>query len=100
MNGYLKSMGYSQAEIDKMYQNRFQTKTLPGILGTSVGGATPANDILITVTGINNGGVEFVNATGNANGSNNPNFATRAYSYGYCGKSLPKASPQFDMECY
>ena len=54
------------------------------ILGTSVGGATPANDITITVTYVNTAqasGVEFVTATGNANGSNSINPASRTIVY-------------------
>jgi hypothetical protein len=54
------------------------------ILGTSVGGSTTANDIIITVTYVNTAqasGVEFITATGNANGTNTPNSASRTIAY-------------------
>jgi hypothetical protein len=52
------------------------------ILGTAVGGTTPANDITITVTDIfPGGGVDFVNATGTAIGDNVANYGSRCVVY-------------------
>lgn len=52
------------------------------ILGTSVGGATTANDISITVLAVNAaGGVAFIRATGNADGYNTFNPGSRCVVY-------------------
>ena len=56
------------------------------ILGTSVGGATPANDILITVIQVGARGgsatsVDFTTATGNAPGWNIANYGSRCVVY-------------------
>ena len=54
------------------------------ILGTAVGGATPANDIIITVVYANPdqaNGVEFITAVGNAVGTNGANPASRTLVY-------------------
>ena len=52
------------------------------ILGTQVGGTTPANDITITVTQIfPNGAIDYTNATGNAVGWNTANYGSRCVTY-------------------
>ena len=51
------------------------------ILGTAVGGATPANDIAITVTSLTSTGVATVSATGNSPGNNVANYGSRCIVY-------------------
>jgi hypothetical protein len=52
------------------------------ILGTSVGGATTANDISITVMEVNSsGGIVYIRATGDADGYNTFNPASRCVVY-------------------
>jgi hypothetical protein len=52
------------------------------ILGTSVGGSTTANDISITVMEVDaSGGIEYIRATGNADGYNTFNPGSRCIVY-------------------
>jgi hypothetical protein len=51
------------------------------ILGTALGGATPANDVTITVTAVSSGAITGVSWTGTAAGYDSPNFASRCITY-------------------
>jgi len=51
------------------------------ILGTALGGATPANDVTITVTGVSSGAITAISWTGTAAGYDSPNYASRCITY-------------------
>jgi hypothetical protein len=60
------------------------------VLGTSVGGATPANDVTITVIGLANGYPFFISSTGDANGVEDIHYGSRTvvYARGILDKKL------------
>jgi hypothetical protein len=51
------------------------------VAGNLVGGATPANDITITVIGLANGYPEFISSVGNANGTETIHYGSRCVVY-------------------
>jgi hypothetical protein len=60
------------------------------VLGTTLGGATPANDLTITVIGLANGYPEFISSEGDANGVEDIHYGSRCviYARGVADKKL------------